>query len=78
MRFLHTGSPPPSLKWFRENTLLDDTSEVLTAAAGGQVVNVLRLPLRRRDLHSVLTCVADHAYVTPQLRANVSLEMNRK
>ena len=49
------GSPPPTLSWWREQALIDDSFEVIN----GQTTNTLRIPaVRRSELGAVYTCQA--------------------
>lgn len=85
------GKPVPSLTWWRESVLLDDSYEVITGSmanlggggtsnANGPVVrNELVINhLQRDDLMAVLTCQASNNNISLPTTATVTVDLNCK
>ncbi|GFY37501.1 uncharacterized protein TNIN_329981 [Trichonephila inaurata madagascariensis] len=75
MIFLPTlGKPLPSVTWWRESVLLDDT---YTVTPHGVVRNELEiLSLKRHDLMAVFTCQASNNNFSQPALAAVTVDMN--
>ncbi|XP_067133867.1 protein turtle homolog A-like isoform X1 [Centruroides vittatus] len=70
------GKPRPSVTWWRESVLLDDTFEL---TSDGVVRNELKIPvLQRNDLMAMFTCQAANSNFTPPLSTAVTIDMNFK
>lgn len=70
------GKPTPSLTWWRESVLLDDSYEV---SGEGVVRNEIEITsLQRHDLMAVFTCQASNNNVTVPLSKYVTVDMNCK
>ncbi|XP_075223837.1 nephrin-like [Lycorma delicatula] len=68
------GKPQPRVIWWHENTLLDETWEVLSEK---RVKNVLWFErLERHHLNSVYTCQASNNEVVSPISSAVSLDLN--
>ncbi|KPM02304.1 sidestep protein-like protein 1, partial [Sarcoptes scabiei] len=72
------GKPIPSLTWWRESVLLDDTYEQITSPNGNIVVrNQLTIPsLKRHDLMAVFTCQASNNNISLPSTATVTVDLN--
>ncbi|XP_054163059.1 kin of IRRE-like protein 3 isoform X2 [Oppia nitens] len=69
------GKPTPSLTWWRESVLLDDSFEVMTN--GGTVRNELEIQsLQRHDLMAVFTCQASNNNISMPTYSAVSVDLN--
>jgi len=86
-----TGNPSPTVRWYRDGALIDDTFELDRESIGSPrststqpsllsiVVNTLTLKqLKRDDLHANLNCIAVNSQFAKPLEVNVSLEMSCK
>ncbi|GFR14695.1 nephrin, partial [Trichonephila clavata] len=70
------GKPLPSVTWWRESVLLDDT---YTVTPHGVVRNELEiLSLKRHDLMAVFTCQASNNNFSQPALAAVTVDMNCK
>ncbi|XP_067127541.1 protein turtle homolog B-like [Centruroides vittatus] len=68
------GKPLPSLTWWRENVLLDDTYHIVSS---NFVMNELEISaLQRHDLMAVFTCKAINNNITAPLVSSVTIDMN--
>ncbi|XP_074598664.1 protein turtle homolog A-like [Brevipalpus obovatus] len=68
------GKPRPSVTWWRESVLLDDSSETL---ATGTIRNRLDLDnLQRHDLMAVLTCQASNNNISIPQVSSVTVDLN--
>lgn len=68
------GKPRPSLTWWREDTLLDDSYDV---TANGFIKNVLQVPsLQRHDSMATLTCKAINNNISSPVSASVTVDLN--
>ncbi|KAG8194330.1 hypothetical protein JTE90_029206 [Oedothorax gibbosus] len=68
------GSPSPSVTWWRDSVLLDDTYHITTQ---GYVRNNITLSrLRRHDLGAVFTCQAANNNLTVPTSNSVALDLN--
>ncbi|PRD34914.1 UNVERIFIED_CONTAM: hypothetical protein NCL1_13148 [Trichonephila clavipes] len=71
------GKPRPTVTWWREYSLLDDT--YLFIPGDNLVRNELKIPeLKRHDLLAVLTCQASNNNITVPASTTVTLDLNRK
>ena len=71
-----SGQPLPKVTWWRENRLLDATSENVVQ---GRVSNTLRIPnLSRSDLSMTLTCQASNNNMSVPTSAVAVIDMKRK
>lgn len=71
-----TGRPVPVLSWWRENTMLDDSS---TMVADRKLRNILHLDkLERQHIQSLYTCRASNNNVTAPISSAVTINLNRK
>ncbi|XP_049827750.1 nephrin-like [Schistocerca gregaria] len=69
------GRPPPTLRWWREDSVLE--SRALETAFPTVREQMLILPrLSRADLHASFTCQAVNSDLIPPMTATVLLEMN--
>lgn len=70
------GRPPPAVKWWRGETLVDATD---TASPFPDVMhNKLTVSrLTRDDLHSEYTCQASNTNITSPVQASITVTMNR-
>lgn len=74
--FYNTGQPFPKVTWWRENRLLDATSENVIE---DRVRNTLRIPnLKRSDLSMTLTCQASNNNISIPTSALAVVDMKRK
>ncbi|KAK6639002.1 hypothetical protein RUM43_007272 [Polyplax serrata] len=72
----HGGNPLPSLTWWVDNSVVDDTDEIVS---GDQVKNEMILrDLSREHVGLVYTCQAVNTDALPPLKADVRLDMYRK
>lgn len=68
--------PLPKVTWWRENRLLDATSE---STIKGRVRNTIRLPnLSRSDLGMNLTCLASNSNVSIPTSTTVTVDLKCK
>ncbi|XP_076324955.1 synaptogenesis protein syg-2-like [Tachypleus tridentatus] len=68
------GRPSPSVSWWKDNTLLDDSYET---TARGTVVNKLVIPeLKRYHLMATLTCQSSNNNMSIPLTTLITLDMN--
>ncbi|GBL85764.1 Nephrin [Araneus ventricosus] len=68
------GKPTPSLTWWRESVLLDDSYEV---SSEGVVRNEIEITsLQRHDLMAVFTCQASNNNITVPVSKYVTVDMN--
>ncbi|XP_074599895.1 uncharacterized protein LOC141854197 [Brevipalpus obovatus] len=71
------GKPPPSLIWYRDNQLIDDSFTVDNESE--RVENVLTIENLTRDyLYSVLTCRAHNHPTLPAISASTRLDLYTK
>ncbi|XP_076330218.1 protein turtle-like isoform X2 [Tachypleus tridentatus] len=69
------GSPSPSVTWWRESVLLDDTYVSITSER--KVVNELNISsLQRHDLMAALSCQAKNNNISEPLTTTVTVDMN--
>ncbi|CAG2107347.1 unnamed protein product [Medioppia subpectinata] len=69
------GKPTPSLTWWRESVLLDDSYEMI--GNGGSVRNQLEIQsLQRHDLMAVFTCQASNNNISMPTYTTVSVDLN--
>ena len=71
------GRPPPTVRWWRGEVLLDSKDEV------GEFPdlrrNTLVIPkLVRQDLHAVFTCQASNNNISQPVSASIAIEMHCK
>lgn len=77
--FFHffSGKPRPTVTWWREYSLLDDT--YMFIPGDNLVRNELKIAeLKRHDLLAVLTCQASNNNITVPASTAVTLDLNRK
>lgn len=68
------GKPRPTLNWWRESVLLDDSYE---STARGIIRNELEIKsLQRHDLMAVLTCAANNNNISAPVSAQVTIDLN--
>ncbi|XP_076366984.1 cell adhesion molecule 2-like isoform X1 [Tachypleus tridentatus] len=68
------GIPVPSVSWWRETILLDDTA---TRKRMGPVINELTIPiLKRHHLMATFSCVASNNNISAHLSTVVTVDMN--
>ncbi|XP_042897577.1 neural cell adhesion molecule 2 isoform X3 [Parasteatoda tepidariorum] len=68
------GSPSPSVTWWRDSVLLDDTYHITTQ---GYVRNdVILIRLKRSDLSAIFTCQAANNNLTVPTSYSVTLDLN--
>ena len=68
------GKPRPSLTWWRESVLLDDSEE---SNSRDVVRNRLEIKsLQRHDLMAVLTCAASNNNISAPVSAQVTIDLN--
>uniref|UniRef100_T1JRN6 Ig-like domain-containing protein n=1 Tax=Tetranychus urticae TaxID=32264 RepID=T1JRN6_TETUR len=70
------GKPRPSLTWWRDNSLLDDTFEYIDKEVTTNQLTILSLA--RHHLLSKLTCQAVNNNMTVPLATSITLELNLK
>ena len=71
-----TGDPPPTVKWFKHGSVLDDSFDV---GSDGIVRNELLIErLSRLDLLTVLTCQSSNTERVASLQVSISLDLIRK
>lgn len=74
--FLFLGSPTPSVTWWRDSVLLDDSYHITTQ---GSVRNNMTLyKVKRADLFASFTCQASNNNLTVPTYNSVTLDLNRK
>lgn len=73
---LFSGSPSPSVTWWRDSLLLDDTYYITTQGSVRNEITLLRL--RRIDLMAVITCQASNNNMTTPTASYVTLDLNCK
>ena len=70
------GKPKPSVTWWRESVLIDDTYEVNSS---GDIINELEIPsLSRYDLMSKFTCQSSNNNISIPMSSEVTIDLNRK
>lgn len=70
------GKPQPTLTWWRESVLLDDSFEVLNS---GSIRNKLTIEsLQRQDLMAVFTCQASNNNISIPSLSSVTVDLNCK
>lgn len=70
------GKPRPSLTWWRESVLLDDSYEV---TATGTTRNELEIQaLQRHDLMAVFSCQASNNNISAPVYSQVTVDLNCK
>jgi len=68
------GKPRPSLSWWRESALLDDSYDVTPS---GGVKNTLEVfALQRHDLMAVLSCQAVNNNISSPVSSSVTVDLN--
>ena len=74
------GKPQPSLTWWRESVLLDDTYEQITTTNNNQLIRnqLIIQSLRRQDLMAVFTCQASNNNISLPSTATVTVDLNCK
>ncbi|GFQ74675.1 uncharacterized protein TNCT_628081 [Trichonephila clavata] len=73
---LTLGQPIPTVTWWRESVLLDDTYDILP---NGVIRNELLISsLQRHDLMAVLSCQASNNNVSLPMSSSVTVDMNCK
>ncbi|XP_075680565.1 uncharacterized protein LOC113789318 isoform X3 [Dermatophagoides pteronyssinus] len=72
------GKPQPSLTWWRESVLLDDTYEQITTTNNNQLIRnqLIIQSLRRQDLMAVFTCQASNNNISLPSTATVTVDLN--
>ena len=71
------GRPPPTVRWWRGETLLDSKDEAGEFTALRR--NTLYVQtLTRSDLHAVFMCQASNNNISQPVSASVAIEMYRK
>nr|XP_046911450.1 uncharacterized protein LOC124492570 isoform X3 [Dermatophagoides farinae] len=72
------GKPTPSLTWWRESVLLDDTYEQVTTPNSNTLVRnqLIIQSLRRQDLMAVFTCQASNNNISLPSTATVTVDLN--
>ena len=68
------GKPRPSLTWWRESALLDDSSEL--TGSGGLRNQLDIVSLQRHDLMAVFTCQASNNNISAPLASSVTVDLN--
>lgn len=67
------GRPRPSVTWWRDHHLVDDT---FSSSAQHKVTNQLVIPnIQRSDLHSIFTCQAANNNVSVPVSTSVKLDI---
>ncbi|GBO29323.1 hypothetical protein AVEN_123369-1 [Araneus ventricosus] len=74
--FLLTGSPSPSVTWWRDSVLLDDSYHITTQGYVRNNITLIRL--KRSDLSAIFTCQASNNNLTVPTSNSVALDLNRK
>ena len=70
------GKPRPSLTWWRESALLDDSYEI---SSSGVLRNQLEIvSLQRHDLMAVFTCQASNNNISAPISSSVTVDLNCK
>lgn len=68
------GKPRPSLTWWRETSLLDDSYEI---TGSGVMQNQLEImSLQRHDLMAVFTCQASNNNISAAVSSSVTVDLN--
>ncbi|XP_053204377.1 protein turtle homolog B-like isoform X2 [Panonychus citri] len=71
------GKPRPTLTWWRESVLLDDSYEIISTSGSGLIRNILEIPvLQRHDLMAVLTCQASNNNISSPQVSSVTVDLN--
>ena len=67
------GRPSPSVTWWRDHHLVDDS---FLTDTGYKVTNQLVIPdITRHDLHSIFTCQASNNNVSVPVSTSVKLDI---
>ncbi|GIY00842.1 ig-like domain-containing protein [Caerostris darwini] len=69
-------SPSPSVTWWRDSVLLDDSYHVTTQGYIRNNITLVRL--KRSDLSAIFTCQAANNNLTVPTSNSVALDLNRK
>ena len=73
-----SGSPAPSVIWWKEGSVYDDTYELLSSKEN-TVTNTLRYSkLSRDDAAAKFTCQASNTKQTPPVATDTHVTLNRK
>lgn len=74
------GKPTPSVTWWRESVLLDDSYDPITTPTGNVIVrNQLVInSLQRQDLMAVFTCQATNNNISLPATTTVTVDLNCK
>lgn len=68
------GKPRPSLTWWRESALLDDSYDI---SGSGVMQNQLEImSLQRHDLMAVFTCQASNNNISAPVSSSVTVDLN--
>ncbi|XP_054717865.1 nephrin-like [Uloborus diversus] len=68
------GSPTPSVTWWRDSVLLDDSYHITTQGSVRNDMTLVRL--RRADLSAIFTCQAANNNLTVPVANSVTLDLN--
>ncbi|GFS64030.1 uncharacterized protein NPIL_437571 [Nephila pilipes] len=69
------GKPPPTVTWWKDSVLLDDTYQVHSHVVRNELVVD---SLDRSDLHSSYACHASNNNISLPAVTSVTVDMNRK